>query len=112
MALLIMAAACDQKDDRWKAECTVEADSDVDCIPPDGGHSEGTKQAYFISSPGANNNAFLWYYLGTQNARGTVYVTPPAAGYSPPPRMGPSYAPAARGGFGGTGHGAASGGAS
>lgn len=87
----------------------MEADSDVDCMAPDGGHSEGTKQAYYMSG-GTNNNAFLWYWLGTQNARGTVYVTPPAA-YSPPPaRVGPSYAASARSGFGATGHGAASGG--
>lgn len=108
VALLLMAAACDE--DRRVAECTEEADGDVDCMAPDGGHSEGTKQAYYIHSGGVNNNAFLWYWLGTQNARGTVYVTPPAA-YSPPPaRVGPSYAASARSGFGATGHGAASGG--
>lgn len=107
MALLLMAAACRQDDRR--PECTAEADSDVDCMPPDGGHSEGTKQAYYLHSD-SGSNAFMWYWLGTQNARGTVYVTPPAAYRAPPARVGPSYAPAARGGFGATGHGAASGG--
>lgn len=100
-------------------ECTIEADSDVDCIPPDGGHSEGTQQAYHAGGGGGGNNAFLWYWLGTQNSR-TVYVAPPAA-YSPPPapsvaRAAPAYSPSpalsARGGFGGGGaaHGASGGG--
>jgi len=105
------------------ATCTSEADSDVDCMPADGGHSEGTKQAYFSdqhSSGGSTggSNAFLWYWLGTQNSR-TVYVAPPAAAsYAPAPTMGartgesasfrPSPALSARGGFGSAGSGGSS----
>lgn len=115
-------------------ECTIEADSDVDCTPPDGGHSEGTKQAYFSgvaannaavaannAAVSANNNAFLWYWLGQQNSH-TIYAPPPAAAYAPPPpstaRSGsgaafkPSPALSARGGFGAGGAAHGGGGAS
>lgn len=104
--------------------CTQDADSDVDCMPTDGGHSEGTKQAYFTGAVTANNtaatnnNAFLWYWLGTQNSR-TVYVAPPAAPlYTPGPGSSSAFrsspALSARGGFGGgaAAHGASGGGGS
>jgi hypothetical protein len=97
--------------------CTQDADSDVDCMPADGGHSEGTQQAY-IHGTGGSNDAFLWYWLGTQNSR-TVYVAPPAAPlYTPGPGSSSAFrsspALSARGGFGGgaAAHGASRGGGS
>ena len=78
ITLLLMGTACVpeiDKNQQHGTTCTLNADSDVDCIPPDGGHSAGTISAYHA---GSGNNAFLWYWLGTMNSN-TKYVSPPAA---------------------------------
>lgn len=121
VALLLMGASAltgcwdENPDDKHEpAQCTDAADSDVDCMPPDGDHSAGTKQAYFQANPssgGSSSNAFMWYWLGRANSQ-TVYVAPPAAApraYSGASSARPAAAPAtARGGFGAAGSGGAS----
>lgn len=117
ITLLLMGSlsACYEDGDKaWQSdaghaarapECTIEADSDVDCLPWHGGHP--------VTARGGGSNAFMWYWLGRQMGGGSsaVYVAPPALA-EPPPRAAsvppsPSRTAAAptssRGGFGGSG---------
>jgi hypothetical protein len=105
IVLLIMGvAACD--DDRGGAgpQCTVEADSDVDCVP----RANNIGHSYFYNG---HHYSCAWYNHSTSPA--TTYVPMRSAGGSyarstPAPARAAPTTTSSRGGFGGTGSGGSS----
>ena len=79
------------------AQCTVEADSDVDCMPPDGGWVQQKSDSNTVAPISqaqvrTSNDAWLWYWVG-RNSAGTydygsryTYSSPPASRFAPPAR--------------------------
>ena len=103
LAMTLQACHEDRKD---LAQCTDEADSDVDCVPPDGGHSDafiqqrgyvgewGDDYSHEHNHSATSGNAWLWYWIG-RNSAGyypptaggySYYVRPPALNYAASPR--------------------------
>lgn len=99
--LLMGVAACDDDRETRAAECTTEADSDVDCIR----RSNTVGHTYFYNG---HHYSCAWYNHSAMPA--STYVPAPSPAYAArsasAARAGP--APSSRGGFGATGSGGSS----
>lgn len=93
-----MVAACDDDERQRTAECTIEADSDVDCVPRENtvGHMTYYNGHWYSCA---------WYNHGI--APSTTYVPPPSAAYTARSTTTGRASPptSSRGGFGAAGSG-------
>lgn len=90
LAILGTVAACDDDDDDRRAECTTEADSDVDCVP----RNNSVGHVYFYNG---TYYSCAWYNHSV--APRTTYVPVPSAAYAAHASAARA-AMSARGGFG------------